>query len=98
MVIVEKHDQINSYGKKTPWFAVLNDGEHIDANLRNALPHYLKFRTFDFLCFYKYRQDHMDYSPRLFRNYVKVDEAFVPEDADSLTFEKLLDGWLCDDI
>lgn len=95
---VSDYRHINIQSKKNPWYAVLAAGEMIDEKLVEALPIYFQFSTFDFLCLYKYLGDRMEYTPRIFRSYVLLENLFNPVDVGNLIYERVLDGWLIDGI
>jgi len=93
MVEDKRLDRIEEHG--APWFGYLQEDEWLDEDLKFALPIALEAKE-DCIVFFKkvlHRgQPKYFYTPRLFREYIRLDEKLLPPP--NIDVIRLLDGWL----
>ncbi len=95
------NDEVNQLGKATNWYMVLYDNEVPDMGLLDGLSTFMN-NAFDFLIVYRkgFHDDgspRLQFSPRVFRNYVLLDsENLLPLYSDEFKHEKILNGCILD--
>jgi len=85
-----------------PWYGYIFSDEYLDDDAKKALPVFLASDQFDCLILMKKiivdGKMKVTQAPRIFRKDVKLMEnTHIPENAQRLRFERMLDGWVLDD-
>ena len=83
----------------TPWYGYIFSDEYLDDKAKAALPTFLAVGGFDCLILMKKimvdGEMRVTQAPRIFKKDVRlVENTHIPEDHDSLIFERMLDGWI----
>lgn len=87
---------VNGKEKKSKWYCVVYDNEHIDEPLKEGLKVFVQIAEVDVLVLLKKHKDKYSKAPRLFRRDVRLrSDSLLPANK-GVTFETVLNGWIHD--
>ena len=99
--IVDSVEEINGIKKISDWYGVFYDNEIITDKLLVALPVFFSESHADVLTAYRTDDENLNISsimPRFFRKEIVLRDDCVNAIGDSLVYEKILNGWILNNV